>query len=302
VLRRVEIKNYRCLRDVDVQLAPLTVFVGPNASGKSALLEALDPMKPVVFEDRWRHTPEYVSFRFTLADGSTQEATLSPSVQGKSQPPWTAVRYQRLHLDLRLMRAENTVARAPQLSPDGDNLANVLATLTRKQQGALAERLCRLVPMFSDVDVQPTAGGRHELRFQDRWNESIWYRPHAVSDGTMLLVAFLVLQYQEAPVDVVAIEEPERALHPYLVDQLVGMLRAMSTGKLGPKPIQVLLATHSAELLEYVEPEEVRFLARRREDGSTEVTQIDTRSPNWQKTFREYRESLGAGSGASAGA
>ncbi len=41
MITSLRIKNYRCLRDVTVALSPLTVLVGANASGKSALLAAL---------------------------------------------------------------------------------------------------------------------------------------------------------------------------------------------------------------------------------------------------------------------
>ena len=41
VLESVHIQNFRCLRDVTLELGPFTVFVGPNASGKSAIAEAL---------------------------------------------------------------------------------------------------------------------------------------------------------------------------------------------------------------------------------------------------------------------
>ncbi|HSN99816.1 MAG TPA: AAA family ATPase [Candidatus Nanopelagicales bacterium] len=40
-LRRVRVENFGCLRDVEVELTPLTVLVGPNDSGKSTLLRAL---------------------------------------------------------------------------------------------------------------------------------------------------------------------------------------------------------------------------------------------------------------------
>ncbi len=40
-LTRLQAKNFRSLADVTVSLAPLTIFVGPNASGKSNVLDAL---------------------------------------------------------------------------------------------------------------------------------------------------------------------------------------------------------------------------------------------------------------------
>ncbi len=40
MLTRLELRNFRVLRQVDVDLKPLTVFIGPNACGKSSLLSA----------------------------------------------------------------------------------------------------------------------------------------------------------------------------------------------------------------------------------------------------------------------
>ena len=179
------------------------------------------------------------------------------------------------------------------LEADGSNLTNVVASLGRKHQDELAQQLCRLVPVYGDLDVRPCQLGSLQLRFQDRWRPEIWYRPEEVSDGTMLMLAFLTLQYQPSPPDLLGIKEPERGLHPYLLDELIKLLRAFSTGKVGHKPMQVVLATHSAELLDFVEPTEVRFLSRSSEDGGVKIEQVDTNDPSWEQAFQEYRQSLG---------
>lgn len=41
-LRKVRVENFGCLRDVTVELEPLTVLVGPNDSGKSTFLRPLE--------------------------------------------------------------------------------------------------------------------------------------------------------------------------------------------------------------------------------------------------------------------
>ncbi|MBC7227614.1 MAG: AAA family ATPase [Thermoflexales bacterium] len=41
MIRRVSIQDYKSLRDVEIYLQPLTVIFGPNAAGKSNLLDAL---------------------------------------------------------------------------------------------------------------------------------------------------------------------------------------------------------------------------------------------------------------------
>jgi predicted ATPase len=287
VIRSVHIENFRCLRDVTLELEPLTVLVGPNSSGKSAILQALDPATPWKGNE-WRHEEgAAIKMRFELTDGRSEE----PTTPNEHLRPYD---YQCLQLDVEKLRHRNHLQRADLLEPTGANLANVFGTLTRKHQEALSQQFCRIVPMFMDLDIVPASAGQHWLRFQDRWSPDTWYKPFEVSDGTLLMVAFLTLQYQSAAVDLVAIEEPERGLHPYLIGELVKLLRDMATGKVGPRPIQFVLATHSAELLDFVRPEEVRFLDRIPADGSVQVTRIDTTSADWQTAFREYTESLGS--------
>src|SRR5438105_2753575 len=42
MITKLSIRNFKCLRDVQIDLERFTVFVGPNASGKSSILQALD--------------------------------------------------------------------------------------------------------------------------------------------------------------------------------------------------------------------------------------------------------------------
>ena len=40
-ISRVKIYNIKCIRESDIELKPLTIFVGPNASGKSTILYSI---------------------------------------------------------------------------------------------------------------------------------------------------------------------------------------------------------------------------------------------------------------------
>ena len=158
----------------------------------------------------------------------------------------------------------------------------------------IASRLCELVPLYRDVDVR--AGnqlGHHRIVFQDRWDEKLWFEPTEVSDGTIVLLALLTLAHLDPAPDLLAIEEPEHTLHPFLLGEVVKLLRALATGDLGPKAVQVILATHSAELLDFVEPREVRFVSRNLEDGSTRVEPAPLDSEQWKAAYEEYESSLG---------
>jgi predicted ATPase len=293
VIRRVDISNFRCLRQTSITLEPLTVLVGPNGSGKSAVLAALNPQLATSQADTWQHDANITVQRaFDFGAKDVQRVETRPGVASDVPPILANLRYRLTHLDLNKLREPNVLMLETHLSPDGGNLPNLIASLSRSQQGELANTLCSLVPLFSDVGLVPVAQGMQRLRFQDRWNRSVWYTPQEVSDGTILLLAYLTLQYQSPPVDLVAIEEPERGLHPYLLDQLLDVLRKLSRGELGAPAVQVVLATHSPELLEYVKPEEVRFLNRSADDGSVVVNSIPVGDPDWPRYFREYSESL----------
>ncbi len=41
MLRRLKVKNYKSLRNLDLRLGRLNVLVGPNAAGKSNILDCL---------------------------------------------------------------------------------------------------------------------------------------------------------------------------------------------------------------------------------------------------------------------
>ncbi len=293
MLTQIRFVNYRCLQDVTLLLEPLTVLVGPNASGKTSIIDALIGDPPVNERDITNHDRSLPVQIGKFDDRGRRRIRKCPPggiVDSEGDLKYSP---QLLHLDITRLRQSNQVKEELRLAPDGGNLTNVFASLPRSTQMGVAASLRGLVGILNDVYAKPLSDGYHRLVFQDRWKESIWYEPPEVSDGTMLMMAFLVLQHQKPAVDLLAIEEPERSLHPYLIEQLVGMLRKMSCGQLGGRPVQVVLSTHSAELLEFARPEEVRFLSRRPDDGAVVVEQAPTESPGWEEAFAEYRESLG---------
>ncbi len=284
MITKIQIENFRCIRKLEMDLEPLTVLVGPNASGKSTVLAALAL-------DQWQQTDMRAGAErlgISFFDELGEAATNTSNLAGPRAP-----RVQRLQLELNALRQANQVQQAPQLASNGGNLANAFATLPRRKQAEVAAELIRLVDTFGDVDVRPatSTSGEHRMVFQDRWNEKRWFEPHEVSDGTMLVLAFLVLQHQQERHDIICLEEPERGLHPYLLGQIIDLLRAISEGKHGP-PTQFVLATQSAELLDHVQPHEVRFLERDA-DGGVQVRTAPTNDEAWADAIHEYENSVG---------
>lgn len=48
MIKRLKVKNFRSLQDVDIPLRPLTVFVGPNNAGKSNILDSLQFLRDIL--------------------------------------------------------------------------------------------------------------------------------------------------------------------------------------------------------------------------------------------------------------
>lgn len=296
MIKSVHFTGFRSLKDVELRLGPMTVLVGPNATGKSTVLRGLEPsfVKQDVAE-YWQRDRERPLLQRIVTDEGQESLT---GHRGGDEPwlqPLPPYRRQHLHLDLEALRRPNQVQSVGALSVSGSNLANLIASLPRRVQAELATRFCRLVPVFSDVDVQPDpiAPGMHRVVLQDRWREEVWYEPVEVSDGSMLMLAFSVLPFQSRVGNILTIEEPEHGLHPYLLQQLVELLRGLASGLGGTKPIQVVIATHSAELLEHLRPDEVRFLSRN-DDGSVLIEEAPVDDPQWKDVYDEYQRSLGS--------
>ncbi len=277
MITKVRFENYRCLTGATLRLGPLTVLVGPNASGKSSVLDALSVR--LTGSDGWRHAGKPIVWYHRRGHAESRATRASP----------IDVRSQRITFDSGLLRGANTLSHEVCLESRGANLANVFGSLTRVEQVQLASKLCEHVPVYDDVDTRPTSGGNHQVVFSDRWADGLWYTPHEVSDGTMLTLGFLTIPYQRQQPDLLLVEEPERGLHPYLMEQVLSLLRELAT----KRDIQVLVATHSATLLEFALPEEVRFLSRSTTEGRVEVREVPT-GDAWDDAFHEYRESLGS--------
>jgi hypothetical protein len=140
VLTSVHIVNFRALKDVTLELSPLTVLVGPNASGKSSVLRALDPEPPGPI-DLWRHDRSLSALVGYVDGPGTGAATGQAewSVQGGnwSNRPY---RFQFLRLDVADLRKETRLEAETMLSRSGAGIANVFAALPRAQQTEVSKR------------------------------------------------------------------------------------------------------------------------------------------------------------------
>ncbi|MGD0023804.1 MAG: AAA family ATPase [Xanthobacteraceae bacterium] len=152
------------------------------------------------------------------------------------------------------------------LSRTGDNLANVIQYLGERHPERLSrifETLRSRVQRIEKVVAEAMPDGRLLLTIKDAPFDSPILARFA-SDGTLKMLAYLVLLYDPAPPPFIGIEEPENFLHPRLLYGLAEECR--SSAERG----QLLVTTHSPFFINALRPEEVRVLYRD-QDGYTQA-------------------------------
>ena len=144
------------------------------------------------------------------------------------------------------------------LTTSGDNLANVVQHLREQHPERLEqifEVLQRRIPRIESVSADQMPDGRLLLQIKDApFSDPVMAR--FASDGTLKLLAYLVLMHDPAPPAFIGLEEPENFLHPRLLYGLAEECHAAAART------QLLVTTHSPFFLNALRPEEVWVLYR----------------------------------------
>lgn len=172
--------------------------------------------------------------------------------------------------DLRVPDGGNILMR------DGSNLTSVLDKLSPAVRQCIDEYLAKMIPGIHGVEVrelgpretlefrQSVAGAKHPWRFL----------ANNMSDGTLRALGILVALFQgsndaQHHIRLVGIEEPEIALHPEAVGVLHDGLRDAND------KTQIIITSHSPELLDNKDLDAKSILAVEAHDGNTTISQID---------------------------
>ena len=351
-LKKIHIKNFLSLQDIELSLKPLTVLVGPNASGKSNVLHALnllrtmvttDDLPPVEFvKDRlWAGGASHITFqlhaevettltvyqlKFTAdADNPFVSEQLSindvkvigiQSGQGvvRDEDGENETRYTSNKLALQSAGAYGNkpitgaltkfvkewkfynfrpdairdgltvfssdtkdVGESPKLDSHGYRLPEVLSDWHENIPESfrnVSESLASSTNI--GIDCRPTNGDNHLYLLEGYENPIPLQR---ASDGTLRLVAYYALLNQAELPPLVAIEEPERSLHPGALENVAYVLEQLA------ERTQVIITTHSSQLLDAFSSDKLEsflgaLLLSNRPGLGTEVIDLEDRRGN----------------------
>lgn len=293
MIAAVQFRNFKALRSTGVKLAPFNLVLGPNGSGKTSVIQALLRLRTLAALPPSAVMPAdtggpRIDFAFTapyeeigVSLGCSPDEMVC-NVLAVNHPPGRAGKalWEELRARLRTIRAylfDHYAMAAPgkveeggELVSNGGNLAAVLLHWREHQPAAYAAlqaEFVRLMPEFAGLDLRTGEAGTVELGGRLRNNGHDFIAAENLSQGTLYLLAMLVLVFSPAPPAVVCLEEADRGMHPRSLREVRDALYRLSYPRdagMDRAPVQVITTTHSPYLLDQFRdhPEEVIFASK----------------------------------------
>lgn len=348
MIKKIRIQNFRSLRDVTVELDPLTVLIGRSGTGKSNFVNAVrflrdclnsrqidfhsqggifrvlhvdHPGDPLAYDLGFRISSSGPEYRYSLVWQPSGELDESLQVGGKTlfhrlagkwivAPEVTPIpdaigimlgaipglqestfAYIRLRSGIgcydfpgNVLTGDGTQGQPAErgFADRGDNYLvvaeQILSDLTKAQNwnrisasmravNRAVSNLTLNVPTPDRLDVAHQLNGR--LMSMDVRSESEGFRRY---------LAHILAMYQNPPKQTLLFEHPESGLHPGALESLAIEFKACPKENRG----QVVLTTHSPQLLDFFPPESLRVV-----DVEKLETQIGRVAPEQMESLRE---------------
>ena len=163
------------------------------------------------------------------------------------------------------------------LKSDGSNAASVLQEILRNKHSENRDKLLLLleaiVPFTKSVRPKKH-GNKLTLEFVQQWagDKKLLFEAFNMSDGTLRALGLIMAVFQTPSPSVLIIEEPEATIHPGALGAVLDVIRRAC------KHMQVIVTTHSPELLDasWIEDKHLRIITW--ENGASHVLQLDVAS------------------------
>jgi len=144
-----------------------------------------------------------------------------------------------------------------ELDENAGNLALVVRSILDdpEKKRKFANLLRDVLPFVEDFSVQKFMDVSLILTMRERYAKSKDLPASSLSDGTIAIFAMIIaLYFEEKPF--IIIEEPVSHIHPFLVARLMRMMKEASGKK------QVMITTHSTEVVKHAALDDILLIAR----------------------------------------
>lgn len=155
-----------------------------------------------------------------------------------------------------------------ELKENGDNLAISLRNIFKSEENKVAfiNLVQQALPFIKDINIENYFNENLILNLKESYYKDIFLPSPVLSDGTIVVFCIIIaLFFDESKIKV--FEEPERALHPYLISRLVSLFYDSA------RENQIFLTTHNPEMLKCVKIDDIYLISRNKE-GYSEIKNI----------------------------
>jgi predicted ATPase len=160
-------------------------------------------------------------------------------------------------IDPKLPKKGVVITGKQELESDGANLALVLKKIIGdpERKRKFSNLLRDTLPFVEDFSVQKFMDVSLILTLRERYAKSRDLPASSLSDGTIMIFALIIaLYFEDKPF--IVIEEPVSHIHPFLVARVIGMMKEASAKK------QIMVTTHSSEVVKHTRLEDILLISR----------------------------------------
>ncbi|MFA4848789.1 MAG: AAA family ATPase [Methanoregula sp.] len=143
------------------------------------------------------------------------------------------------------------------LEEDASNLAVVVKTIIEdpEKKRKFSNLLHDTLPFVEDFSVQKFMDVSLILTLRERYAKSHDLPASSLSDGTITIFALIIaLYFEDKPF--VVIEEPVSHIHPFLIARVMAMMKESSERK------QLMITTHSTDVVKHASIEDILLISR----------------------------------------
>jgi AAA15 family ATPase/GTPase len=307
-IKKLHIKNFKSIADLDIiEPNPFTVFVGPNGSGKSNIFEALEFFRTNIHFDRLTKSKDENSFQFASNiisqiehwfggkdsflnkniaskkvsfEYSFEDDMIALEIDYDSLPTFfksnvgNSSNYNQLLYHFSRIFVTHGKLRVPfsdllKVNENASNIDDVLERIFRKDfiREDISEWLELFIPEFEEIIIDKNLKGENELLVKEKSNDG-YFGKRLLSDGTYNIIALLTAVFQSDEPQFLCIEEPENGLTPYVIREMVTLIRNACE----EKGHYIWLNTHSQSLVSELTPDEVITVNKIK--GETKIKQF----------------------------
>jgi len=182
-------------------------------------------------------------------------------------------RHKIFYFDTRLSRKAIPFTGKIELDEDGGNIAAVISNIQKdpEKEKKLLNLINNLLPFVDKISIDRILDKSILFKLKEKYSKD-FLPAFCISDGSINVIALIIALYFTSNRGTTIIEEPERNIHPSLVSKIAEIFKDVSSQK------QIIISTHSPELIKHFEELKNILFISRTKDGYSRIEKLSSKS------------------------